>query len=147
MIPDRNTEHDTYKAMPIEIAGTIVCSMVKKLWDICKFSTGFGDRCVVNTQKHRLCFQRIWDQLERDPGGRVHKSGIIYFCVGTGIVERIQWLFCNARQKVLVQKADGMNGFQSQYGKYQQKQCICGGNRKSFKINWEILKKKSCKVV
>ena len=38
-----------------------------------------------------------------------------------------------------VQETDGMYRFQSQYGKHQQKQGICGWRGKSFKISRKIL--------
>ncbi len=35
-VPQWNTEHHTYKAVPIEIVWAIMCSMVKEFWNILK---------------------------------------------------------------------------------------------------------------
>ena len=41
MVPDRNAEHQAYKAVPIEIVGIVMRSMVKKLGHIFKFQADF----------------------------------------------------------------------------------------------------------
>jgi len=41
MVPDWNAEHQAYKAVPIEIVGIVMRSMVKKLGHIFKFQADF----------------------------------------------------------------------------------------------------------
>jgi len=54
MVPDRDTEHQAYKAVPIEIVGTVVGSMVKESGDIFKFLAELCNHIVINTDKYLL---------------------------------------------------------------------------------------------
>ena len=93
-IPDRYAEHDTHKAVSIQIVGTVVCGMVKQFWNIFKFCAKFRYHRIINTKKYRLCLQEIRYQFQGNPGSDIHKSGIINLCIGTCIVKCIQWFFC-----------------------------------------------------
>lgn len=53
-VPDRNTEHQAYKAVSVEIVGTVVGSMVKENGDIFKFSAELWNHSVINTDKYLL---------------------------------------------------------------------------------------------
>ena len=54
MVPDRDTEHQAYKVVTVEIVGTVVGSMVKESGDIYKFSAKLCNHSVINTDKYRL---------------------------------------------------------------------------------------------
>ena len=54
MLPDLDTEHQVYKAVPVEIVGTVVDSMVKYSGDIFKFPVKLCNHSVINTDKYLL---------------------------------------------------------------------------------------------
>ena len=54
IVLDRDTEHQAYNAVPVEIVGTVVGSMVKESGDIFKFHAELCNHSVINTDKYRL---------------------------------------------------------------------------------------------
>ena len=50
-IPDGYAEHDTYKAVSIQVIGTVVCGMVKQFWNIFKFCAKW-DTIVSSTHRN-----------------------------------------------------------------------------------------------
>ena len=50
-IPDRYAEHDSHKAVSIQIVGTVVCGMVKQFWNIFKFCAKW-DTIVSSTHRN-----------------------------------------------------------------------------------------------
>ena len=116
-----------------------MCSMVKEFWNICKFCTWLWDHSIIDTKKNGLCFEAVRNQAQSNPGGCIHEPRVIRFCISTGKIKRIERFSGNSGEKMPVQETDGMYRFQSQYGKHQQKQGICGWRGKSFKISRKIL--------
>ena len=98
---------------------------------------------IIDTKKNGLCFEAVRNQVQSNPGDCIHEPRVIRFCIRTDKIKRIERFSGNSGEKMPVQETDGMYRFQSQYGKHQQKQDICGWCGKSFKISRKILIKSS----
>ena len=96
-IPDGYAEHDTYKAVSIQVVGIVVCGMAKQFWNIFKFCAKFGYHRIIHAQKYWLRLQWIRYQLQNNPDSGIHKSGIINLCIGTCIIKYIQWFLCYSK--------------------------------------------------
>ena len=102
ILPYRYAKHNTYKAVSIQIIGTIMCGMVKEFWNILKPSSGLCYHGIIHTKKYRLCCQWIRYHSQSNFSCDIHKVGIINFCIGTCVVKGIEGFCGNPRQKVLI---------------------------------------------
>ena len=102
ILPYRYAKHNIYKAVSIQIIGTIMCGMVKEFWNILKPSSGLCYHGIIHTKKYRLCCQWIRYHSQSNFSCDIHKVGIINFCIGTCVVKGIEGFCGNPRPKVLI---------------------------------------------
>lgn len=118
-------EHDADEAVPIEVMGAVMGSMVKELGAGLEFRTELFHQGIINGEKDSGSLERRRDTAQGKSGGDSRPPEMVKRSISQGSIKGIQGSAGQLGNDMHPCKTNGTEGFQSQHGNGQQKEVFC----------------------